>query len=270
MSNEFDDTEDLDAPWRDHRDELLERVTRRGKALRVRRQVVLVSVVSAILVMPFAAVAATKTQTDVPVLRWASRVSSESAAPTSTTTSTIATVSSTTANTTVPGRTVLTQPVLPGTAATTTTVTACRNSVDPACGQFRWDPAPPAVNAIPIGVLAINGQPGADVAIGIDLDVPALLDIDYGDGTTETRLVAPEPCPGTPAGPWSWPTLAGAEVAPLQHTYVAEGSYSVTVIARPVEFCGHASPYTDGVAGGIATISLEPPTTTSTTTPAGP
>src|SRR4051794_7817311 len=95
--NDFDPPSELDEPWREHRDELLQKVTRRGRALRTRRQVTLVSVVVAVLLVPFAAVAATNTRTNVPVLRWAS---SGNDAPAPTTTSTLVASTTTAAPTT--------------------------------------------------------------------------------------------------------------------------------------------------------------------------
>lgn len=67
-------------------------------------------------------------------------------APTSTTSGPVTTVprrASTTPTSTSPAPPAAETPETPETPETTVAVPACRNSTDPACGPFYWDPAPP-------------------------------------------------------------------------------------------------------------------------------
>ena len=129
--------------------------------------------------------------------------------------------------------------------ATTTTIapkgspptSTCRNSYDPACGPFRWDPAPGPNQPITGGVTASQPAPGAKVTFtvtGEDPDAAPLqvCNVDFGDGSgyhcDPTPVADPSACPKQ-YGPWTPPAKNDGKLdSPWDHTYSNAGSYHVT------------------------------------------
>jgi hypothetical protein len=261
--NDFDEPR-ADEPWRDHRDELLERVTKRGRALKVRRQAALVTVATCVLLVPFAAVAATNTQTNVPVLRWASSGSDEPADTTTTTllATTTTTVDETT-STTVSASTTTVSTVPGATSTTTLPFAKCRNGYDPDCGPLVWDPEPPAVN--PIGVdVSVASIDGRTATFTVNTATAGLITVDYGDGSDPESAgnggIAT--CYGQLFGTWAWPAIT-PQSETFSHEYAKAGSYTVTVTVAPALLCGE-TPYTEGSAAATVAITDLPATTTTT------
>lgn len=260
--------ENLNEPWREHRDELLEKVTRRGRALKVRRQAVLVTVMTAVLLVPFAAVAATNTQTNVPVLRWASSDNGDGPTDDSTTTTTAMIVSTTTAP--AASTTVAPTTTVPGAASvstTTSTTVPCLNegTLTRDCGEFRWVPKPPASNRIPVSVevVSVNER---EVLVRINSPVGGFFNVDFGDGSNPASGGDGgfPVCKGQPSGPWTWP-VAKPLSDTVTHEYAAGGSFTVGVTITPELFCGR-SPYTDGSASTTVTVGSTAVTTTTVPT----
>jgi len=126
----------------------------------------------------------------------------------------------------------------PPNGATPTTV--CRNSYDPACGPFSWQPPPDPNQPITGQVTATNKGGGAVTftVTGTDPDAAPLQEcnIDFGDGQgyhcDPRPAIDPSYCPPQ-YGPWTPPAKnKGSIAADLNHTYAQPGTYQVTVNVR--------------------------------------
>jgi hypothetical protein len=115
----------------------------------------------------------------------------------------------------------------------------CVNSTDPRCGDFRWDPAPPAQELAHIDSVEVDpphpvvGQevtitvhwsdPNADIFVGP-------LEICDGQGPGGVCLaasVAAPPCHGTAYGPWTLPPARpGAGTFVGRFTYHTAGTFT--------------------------------------------
>jgi hypothetical protein len=122
-------------------------------------------------------------------------------------------------------------PPSPGKATTATTARVCRNSADPACGDFRWDPAPAANQPL----VASFRTPPATAAAGQTVvfevtwsDGDAGLTFDHlsTDGTALAGACAMAPR----YGPWTPPGAAAAGgTRPYATTFAEPGTYRVVV-----------------------------------------
>lgn len=137
---------------------------------------------------------------------------------------------------------------------TTTTTIVCRNSTNPACGPFRWEPAPFPNQAL---VVRVTREP-VDVAVGqavtfevestdTDAQVVWCQVYDLGDGTTMGTVGSfcgnGPGCTGRRFGPWSPPsTKAGAYGYKVTHTYAEPGTYTARFFAYS-EDGGECHPY---------------------------
>lgn len=167
---------------------------------------------------------------------------------------------------------------------TTTTTIVCRNSQNPACGEFRWDPAPAANQSLTIslGASPMAPQPNQEVTFSVRVEDPDhLVDntcatIDFGDGSP---TVSPGTCPHPPAcpphfGPWTPPPAQPGVYGPTQfarHTYAAPGTYLVTVTFFSItqDRCPDLDPYSSS-GGGSLSVTVASPTTTAPPTTAPP
>ena len=133
-------------------------------------------------------------------------------------------------------------------APTTSTVLVCRNSTNPACGPFRWDPPPPANQPITghVTLSPANPRPGETVTFHLVADdpdagyLPGSCPIDFGDGTTIPCVIpggrgptppgSSSPPPPKPTGPWTPPSPRPGhlDICCVQHTYGAAGTYTAT------------------------------------------
>lgn len=157
---------------------------------------------------------------------------------TATTASTLRTTTTTTTSTTststgigVDSETVSTAP-----RATTppTARVGCRNSNDPACGAFSWDPQPPPDQPLTINVRFAPDPPraGEEVAFDIeylDPDAPELACsvIAFGDDAAPTHCdLAPRPCGRY--GPWTPPAPRALDTRRSEvHVYQQPGTYEL-------------------------------------------
>jgi hypothetical protein len=109
---------------------------------------------------------------------------------------------------------------------------ACRNSSDPRCGPFRFDP-PPAANQ-PLNVVVNSEVHGAEVTFHVTVSDPDhavsnhCSQVDFGDGSAV--LSAPCASPSCPPafGPWD-PPAAQTGIATFDyppHSYASGKSYT--------------------------------------------
>lgn len=121
-----------------------------------------------------------------------------------------------------------------GTSANTTTTKACRNSHDPACGPFRWDPQP--VNgpmAVEVSMAPPAPKNGEEVVFTVRArdDGPVrggcINQQEYGDGSG-SGPVCTTACVGAPRyGPWDPPPPDNASlVEEFRHSYAGPGTYT--------------------------------------------
>ncbi len=134
--------------------------------------------------------------------------------------------------------------------ATSTTVVACRNSADPACGPFRFDPQPGADTPMTVQVVVEPAAPQAGQAVLFRLTLTDPDGVSHGSslfgfgdsGIGDSRL---DPC--AKFGPWAPPARDSAHAVETQdvaHTYFMAGTYTAT-------FAFDAGPFacTDDVSG---------------------
>ena len=117
-------------------------------------------------------------------------------------------------------------------AAPTTTVVACRNSTDPACGAFRFDPQPGADRPMTVRVVAERASVGVggEIVFTVTLDDPDGVSygsslFSYGDSGGGGSSV--EKC--KKFGAWDPPARDAAhatEVLQVRHTYASPGTYT--------------------------------------------
>ena len=155
-----------------------------------------------------------------------------------TTTTTTPSTTSTSAGTAVESETVTTAPRL----TTTPTVRAgCRNSNDPSCGAFFWDPQPPADQPLTINVRFAPESPrvGEEVVFDIeyfDPDAPELACpvVAFGDDASPTHC-DPGPRACSRYGPWTPPEPRGLETRRSEvHVYQQPGSYELVFAGTSV------------------------------------
>lgn len=135
--------------------------------------------------------------------------------------------------TTVRGRAAAPQPVA--------TTRACRDSFDPACGPFRWDPAPGENAPMRLSIVASPASPraGQEVKFTLVADDPdadqfcSAPGLVFGDGDNTNAFVK-SVCWGTGLnceaafGPWSPPAKRPGHLElTWPHTYDAPGTYTV-------------------------------------------
>jgi inhibitor of cysteine peptidase len=131
-------------------------------------------------------------------------------------------------------------PTPPTTSISTTSTTvddrrllSCRNSTNPRCGPFRWDPQPLPNQPmrVDVRVTPSNPRPGDVVTftvVSFDPDAPGqgigLISQDFGDGHNQALVVDPGPCDWF--GPWTPPApQAGRQIATYTHTYPSAGTF---------------------------------------------
>ncbi|MCA1692983.1 MAG: hypothetical protein LC733_12595 [Actinobacteria bacterium] len=113
-------------------------------------------------------------------------------------------------------------------------VIVCRDSVDNRCGDFFWDPAPPANRPTEIDVRPLSATAGRQVAFTVTVTEPdratdaACVSVDFGDRVTSPPCEPPCPSrfgPWTPAGPG----VRSSKAFPFTHTYAEARAYTMTL-----------------------------------------
>jgi len=165
-------------------------------------------------------------------------------------------------------------PVRATPSATTTTARpvvgparTCRNSYDPACGPFRWDPDPGNNQALTVTVTPLSQQGKAGQAVNFhvvadDPDARIARDcvvIDFGDGQAAGGCPPATACPA-PYGPWAPPARAPdhyeftAEHRYMTATAAGQAPYVASFRLESHSFCS-PDPY-GGSAAGSATVTV--------------
>ncbi len=142
----------------------------------------------------------------------------------------------------------------------------CLNSTDPACGAFRWDPAP------------ARNQPLRATMDGAVVDGRQATVTVRWDDPDAPRADAPvvcwdDPCPPPPdpcvqslaTGPWTLPPATpGSGELRFTHAYAGAGSHRVSVVVRshawPERSCapGPGDPYSDTVTLTALVMTTQP------------
>lgn len=118
--------------------------------------------------------------------------------------------------------------------ATNSTVDPCRNSTDPLCGPFHFDPQPGADNPMAVQVTAEPASPvaGQPMVFHITLTDPDGVSFDgtiFNFGTSGIGGSTPEAC--AKFGPWDPPErdpAAATQTVTVTHTYFEAGTYTAT------------------------------------------
>ena len=256
--------DDLDAPWRDHRDALYSRVVQRGRLLQWRRRALVAGVLAALFAVPAVAViAASQSSHQVEVLGFTLGHASPPATTSTTTT-------------TVP-RPVVSQPrrrVIPPKKQVVTPVPGCHESVEPKCGAFSWITPPPKDPLVVFDSFTpaapVNGET-------VTLSLRAIAEtsgyfVDWGDGSYDRHATEFNASCQTPTGPWAPPAVQPIAVTPAPtHTYNAPGAYTVHVEATACGIGLHLPGTTVvDVLVNVGDASASTSSTTTTTVPTPP
>lgn len=220
------------------RDAIHDRVIRRGTAMRRRRRVAISMATALVVALPVAAVGLSwagdngtrRVQAIAP--RSSGVISTTSEAPTTSTTEAL----------TVP-TTASVPPTADTTPATTAPTVTCRNSTDPACGPFQYDPAvtnEPATLAV-VSVEPATPTRGEKVTFTLHAGDPDTFipteescggrrapdgSFAFGDGAVD-GCVADCAAPGPRYGPWTPPPpTPGDATFTLEHTYPNAGTFT--------------------------------------------
>lgn len=130
----------------------------------------------------------------------------------------------------------ITEPLPPTTVApaapeTTTPAPQCRNSADPACGEFRWDPAPGpneplTASFVDVPATVTAGEPVTLFVAWSDPDATLTFDNFSAEGVA----LAPSCAVERRYGPWTPPEPAGGSgELSYTHTFASPGTYTVIV-----------------------------------------
>jgi len=148
-------------------------------------------------------------------------------------------------------------PTRPGAASApgpTPTTTPCRNSQDPACGPFVWDPDPGPNQPLSGQVTYSPASPRAGDTVTFhftandpDDDTIAVCNFSYGDGQAVVcdpyELMVRGACPD-PHGPWTPPARKPGtyDYAGYPHTYQQPGTYDASFDLHSGHYC-NTDPY---------------------------
>lgn len=172
-------------------------------------------------------------------------------------------------------------PAKPKSMTTTTTTIVCRNSYDPICGEFYWDPEPvnqPMTVEI-ISVSPTNPQVGETVTFSVRVGDDAGLTSggcsnsrsSYGDGSEDPICIAGCPIRGpSPTGPWDPPPNEFRYFQEdFTHIYTEPGTFTFSYSADSNPLCQRewpaSNPYASYAAASTTiTVTGEPLTTTTT------
>jgi hypothetical protein len=136
----------------------------------------------------------------------------------------------------------------------------CRNSTDPACGPFRWDPAPGPNAPIEISIAYSPSAPrtGEEVTVTVHLhDADALIgDVAVAFGDEEVSTIPPASivsCVGAASGPWSLPAATPDDlVKTFRHTYTRAGDFTIAAYAASPDITNATCPPNPYASQGTA------------------
>ena len=174
-------------------------------------------------------------------------------------------------------------------STTTTTSLVCRNSTDPRCGPFYWDPDPGPNQPLTVTVRYVPEHPHAGEAVTFyvtahDPDAQWFWGVgeEFGDdprggaaidGMAVSADDQPDYCEAQKFGPWTPPprvdsaeTLGNTPESGVPHTYSAAGTYTARFWFRSDSTrCGLHEPYGSSGEQSVQVV-VEPDDTTSSTT----
>lgn len=160
-----------------------------------------------------------------------------------------------------------TPPVVAGVTVTApgapTTTLPCRNSTDPACGPFRWDPPPEPDQPVEIEITSSPRAPrvGQQVTVTVRVAEPdaQIGTVTVGFGDEDVVALPPAGavnCEG-PSGPWTPPEIARDEtVTTYGHTYAQPGDYTIDVYAASTDFLDGTCPPNPYASQGSASAPI--------------
>ena len=247
--------------------EQLERVNRRAERLRARRRAGVIALVALLLGSAVtAAIALTSPSGSKNVAATGKTTTTESTlAPFDSTT-----VPAETVPTTVPPTSAAPATTVKPAAPTTTASLPCRNSSDPRCGTFRWDPAPGANSPLSINVSFApqDPHPGDTVTFTVHVVDPDASPIIAGDqtcnppgfGDAGTARCTPS-CAPPGYGPWTPPARQrGERTITYTHAYDSAGTYTAHFWFASYQTPCPKSPYASAADSSInVTVSAVPP-----------
>lgn len=279
------------------RDDFLAAVHRRAAQLRRRRKAVAMAPVVAVLGAVAFAFATTRSIGPRPRVAVLDQVATSTTARTGTTTASTTKPRGTTTKptttttfvlpplpippttsppTTAAPVTVATTAPVTTTPATTTPVTAppvCRDSFDPRCGAFRWEPPPPANRGLSVSLAVSDTAPAAGTAVSFTVDLgdadaaPQCASASIGGRRVPLTDASGQPvrscvvrvCAQGPVryGPWTPPAPSGGSRR-VFGTFVAQGRGAQDLAVVASSGSGGACPYDPygSTAGRSATITV--------------
>ena len=242
-----------DSAWPARKARLLERVHARGEALHRRAQVIRgLSVATALLLLAAVpgALAASGSGGGNRNVRTIGRPSTSTSEEPTTTAEPVTTTTVAPAPTTAPHG--------------TTTTLVCRNSTNPACGPFRWDPPPGPNSPLTVQVTYSPSSPkaGETVTFHVVVDDPDAkinrvcnYNAVYGDGSVQPGCGSSALCAAV-YGPWTPPArVADHYGTDFQHTYATAGTYTASFSFQSTSFC-YPDPY-GSQGSGSATVTVQ-------------
>ncbi len=140
----------------------------------------------------------------------------------------------------------------PGLPPTTAAATPCRNSSEPACGPFYWEPPPEPNLPLTVQVTSSPAEPRAGETVTFHVvaeDPDATIDKEHnqqrewGDGTSDPSSSTHGDCAPL-HGPWTPPTRTRSRhEATFEHVYSEPGTYTARFSFQSSSFCVGVDPY---------------------------
>ncbi|TML91845.1 MAG: hypothetical protein E6G06_08580 [Actinobacteria bacterium] len=141
---------------------------------------------------------------------------------------------------------------------------ACRNSRDPDCGPFRWDPAPGPNAPVEIVITYSPSSPrvGEQVTVTVHVsDADALIgDVTMAFGDEAAAMIPPQSivnCVGAATGPWSLPGATPDDVVKtFRHTYSRAADLTLDAYAASPEIVSGTCPPNPYASQGTASVPI--------------
>lgn len=244
--------------------QLLELVQRRAARLQARRKAAIIGLVVLLVGSAVtAAVALTSPSRSKKVAAGKATTTTEETFPETTTTLPPDTTTTLATPTTAPAAPATT--AVPAAGATTTSL-PCRNSKDPRCGPFRWDPNPGANSALTVSVVSVtqDSQTVTFVLDVVDADASPIIvgeqtcnPPDFGD-VGKSRCSPTCTAPGY--GPWTPPARQrGTRRVTYTHHYDSPGNYTAHFWFGSAGFPCPPNPYASFADTAVPVTVSAPP-----------
>lgn len=150
------------------------------------------------------------------------------------------------------------------TASEAATSPVCRNSTDPACGPFRWDPAPGPNAPLEISITYSPSAPriGQEVTVTVHArDADALIgDVTVTFGDEDVVTIPPasiHTCDNAQTGPWSLPTATPDDIVRIfRHAYTKAGDLTISAYAASPEILNGTCPPNPYASQATASVAI--------------